>query len=273
MPDRDVSRLVLLAAPAAAFALAFFLTPLARLAVAAGSGPHGLAAYASIVAEPRHFQSMVATLGLAAGVTLATLALATVAGLFLSRHAFPGRGALVAVLTLPLAFPGVVVGFLVIMLGGRQGLVGSLTEALGGGRVVFAYSLAGLFVGYLYFSLPRVILTVMASAEKLDPALEEAARSFGASPARVLKDVVLPGLAPGLAAAGAISFATAMGAFGTAFALAAKIEVLPMTIYTEFTLNANIAAAGALSLVLGAVTWAGLYAARSFAGAPAAAAA
>ncbi len=273
MSNRDLPRLVLLAVPAGAFALAFFLVPLARLAAAAAGGPKGLAAYASVVTEPRHFESMMATLALAVGVTAATLVLATVAGLFLSRHAFPGRGALVAVLTLPLAFPGVVVGFLVIMLGGRQGVIGGLTEALGAGRLVFAYSLAGLFVGYLYFSIPRVILTVMASAEKLDPALEEAARSLGASRARVLKDVVLPGLAPGLTAAGAICFATAMGAFGTAFALAANIEVLPMTIYTEFTLNANIAAAGALSLVLGAVTWAALYAARSLAGPPVAAAA
>lgn len=270
--SRDTHRLILLALPVAVFALAFFLVPLARLAVVAGQGPKGLAAYASVVTEPRHFESMLATLGLAVAVTFSALALATVAGLFLSRHEFPGRQTVIAMLTLPLAFPGVVVGFLVIMLGGRQGLIGSITQALGTGKVVFAYSLAGLFVGYLYFSIPRVILTVMASAEKLDPALEEAARSLGASPARVFKDVTLPGLAPGLTAAGAICFATAMGAFGTAFSLAANIDVLPMTIYTEFTLNANIAAAASLSLVLGAVTWSALFLARSFAGAPAAAA-
>ena len=89
-------------------------------------------------------------------------------------------------LTFPLAFPGVVIGFMVIMLAGRQGLIGEVTQALTGEKLVFAYSIAGLFMGYVYFSIPRIILTVMAAAEKLDPELEEAARSLGASPWRVL---------------------------------------------------------------------------------------
>ena len=63
-----------------------------------------------------------------------------------------------------------------------------------------------------------------------------------------------------------------MGAFGTAFTLGAGIDVLPMVIYTEFTLNANIAVAAALSVVLGLITWAVLAAARSATGAGVAAA-
>ena len=67
-------------------------------------------------------------------------------------------------------------------------------------------------------------------------------------------------------ASGAIAFATAMGAFGTAFTLATDIDVLPMLIYTEFTLSANIATAAALSVGLGLVTWAILAFARCYAG-------
>ncbi len=85
-------------------------------------------------------------------------------------------------LTLPLAFPGVVVGFMVIMLAGRTGLIGELHLRSSARPLVFAYSIAGLFTGYIYFSIPRVILTIMAAAEKLDPALEEAAKSLGANP-------------------------------------------------------------------------------------------
>jgi putative spermidine/putrescine transport system permease protein len=112
----------------------------------------------------------------------------------------------------------------------------------------------------------------MATAEKLDPKLEEAARSLGASTLRVVLDVILPGLKPAFISAGAICFATAMGAFGTAFTLATRIDVLPMVIYTEFTLQANIAVAAALSLVLGLVTWAALAVARTAAGSTVAAA-
>ena len=89
---------------------------------------------------------------------------------------------------------------------------------------------------------------------------------MGAPPHRIVIDVLLPALAPALIAAGAIAFATAMGAFGTAFTLATDIDVLPMVIYTEFTLSANIAMASALSVVLGLVTWILLLIARSLSG-------
>ena len=252
--------------PVALFALAFFVVPMGRLAVVGASGEDGLAAYASVLANSRHREVMFATLALSLAVTFATLVLATFAALFLGRHRFPGRAALVAMLTFPLAFPGVVVGFMVIILAGRQGVIGTLTDAVGLDKVVFAYSMGGLFVGYLYFSIPRVLLTVMAAVETIDPALGEAARSLGARPHEVLRDVTLPALGPALLASGAIAFATSMGAFGTAFTLATDIDVLPMLIYTEFTLQANFAVAGSLSITLGLVTWIALAIARHLGG-------
>lgn len=263
---RDRAWLVGLMLPSAAFFLVFFALPLGRLLLVGASGDLGWGAYAAAVTEPRYLRSMLSTVLLSAAVTAATLVISGVAGVFLARQQFPGQRLLTALLTLPLAFPGVVIGFMVIMLGGRQGLVPAVTEALTGERLVFAYSMAGLFIGYIYFSIPRTILTVMAAAEKLDPQLLEAARSLGASPWQQLRDVLVPGLQPALLVAGAICFATAMGAFGTAFTLATKIDVLPMVIYTEFTLQANLAMAAALSFVLGGVTWAALAFARSLAG-------
>jgi putative spermidine/putrescine transport system permease protein len=143
----------------------------------------------------------------------------------------------------------VVVGFMVIMLAGRQAsALHHLALRRVAGVCLFA---GGLFVGYLYFSIPRVILTVVAAAEKLDPSLEEAARSLGARPWQVVLHVVLPALLPALISSGAICFATSVGAFGTAFTLATNIDVLPMTIYNEFTGYANFATAASLSIVLG----------------------
>jgi putative spermidine/putrescine transport system permease protein len=252
--------------PLAVVVAAFFVLPMSRLVIAGAGGSNGLAEYAAILLEPRYRSTLFNTILLAAATTAATLVIATISGLFLQRHRFPGRSLLVAMLTLPLAFPGVVVGFMIILLAGRQGLIGAMTQALFGSKQVFAYSLDGLFLGYLYFSIPRVILTIMAAAEKLDPSLEEAARALGAGPWAVHRDVVLPALAPALIAAGAIAFATAMGAFGTAFTLATDIDVLPMLIYTEFTLSANVATAAALSVGLGLVTWAILALARSYGG-------
>ena len=139
--------------------------------------------------EPRYRATLINTVLLAAATTVATLITATIAGMFLQRHRFPGRAVLIAMLTFPLAFPGVVIGFLIILLAGRQGLIGDLSNRLFGEKLVFAYSIYGLFLGYLYFSISRVILTIMAAVQKLDVGLEEAARSLGASPWAVQRPV------------------------------------------------------------------------------------
>ena len=251
---------------------AFFVLPMAQLVAVGADGPRGVGAYLAILTEPRYRATLINTVVLAAATTIATLVIATIAGLFLQRHRFPGRTVLIAMLTFPLAFPGVVVGFLIILLAGRQGLVGAITQAMSGEKVVFAYSIFGLFLGYLYFSIPRVILTIMAAVQKLDMGLEEAARSLGATPWGVQRDVVLPALVPAFVASGAIAFATAMGAFGTAFTLATNIDVLPMLIYTEFTLAANFSISAALSIGLGVIAWAILALARSLSGGTVAAA-
>jgi putative spermidine/putrescine transport system permease protein len=269
---QEIPNLTVSVLPVFIILLAFFVLPFARLVAASFGGAQGPAVYAAVLTDPRYLSSLVSTVILALAVTFTTLLISGIAGVFLDRNRFPGRSIVVAMLTLPLAFPGVVVGFMVIMLAGRQGAIGEIAKLVSGRNLVFAYSIAGLFLGYVYFSIPRVILTVMASAEKLDRSIEEAARSLGASSWRVVVDVIIPGLMPAFVSAGAICFATAMGAFGTAFTLATDINVLPMTIYTEFTLRANIATAAALSVVLGAITWIVLAIARTAAGSTVAAA-
>ncbi|MEH3023734.1 MAG: ABC transporter permease [Pseudomonas oryzihabitans] len=254
-------------APASAFLLAFWLLPLAHLLVL-GARPDaaGSSGYWQVLTSAGYLSGLAQTVALAAVTTLATLLVAGIAGCFLARHAFAGRSLLVALLTFPLAFPGVVVGFLIILLGGRQGLFAGLGRSLVGEPWVFAYSLFGLFLGYLYFSIPRVILTVMAACETLDTSLEEAARSLGAGLFAVVRDVLIPGLTPALLSSGALCFATAMGAFGTAFTLGTRLAVTPIAIYDTFTNFANFGVAAALSVVLGLVTWLVLLLARRLGG-------
>ena len=220
--------------------------------------------YFAVLTNSRYLQSLVSTVSLSLVVTLLTLLLGAMAGIVLARQAFKGRQLLLSMLTLPLSFPGVIIGFFIILLGGRQGLVADLTEWAGFGRTTFAYGLTGLFLGYLYFSLPRAIATYTAAASAMDAQLEEAARSLGASRWQVACDVWLPELAPTTMACGAIIFATSMGAFGTAFTLASKFEVLPITIYNEFTNYANFALAASLSITLGLITWLVLFVTRQF---------
>lgn len=246
--------------PALIFFGVFWLLPVIRLI----GLPYeqGMSAYFVVLTNPRYLESLFNTLILSIVVTIATLILGCAVGIFLAKHQFRGRQLLLSLFTLPLSFPGVVVGFFIIVLGGRQGTIANITQALGLGRVSFAYGIFGLFLAYLYFSLPRAIATYTAAAEAMDAQLEEAAQSLGASPWQIVKDVWIPQLMPTTLACGAITFATSMGAFGTAFTLASKFEVLPITIYNEFTNYANFALAASLSLSLGVLTWIVLFISR-----------
>lgn len=248
--------------PALVLFAAFWLLPMVLLAMLPARD--GWATYFVVLTEPRYLKSLLQTTALSLAVTVASLALAAAVGLYLGTRRFNGRQLLLSLLTLPLSFPGVIIGFFVILLGGRQGLFADFTDWLSGTRITFAYSVAGLFMAYVYFSLPRAITAFTAAAESMEPQLEEAARSLGAMRWQISRDVLLPALFPAAFAAGAILFATAMGAFGTAFTLASRFEVLPITVYNEFTNYANFAVAASLSIALGAMTWGVLFIARRY---------
>jgi putative spermidine/putrescine transport system permease protein len=261
------SKWMWLTLPALLFFSAFWLLPFARLLQIGMQNDRTTqhSGYWTVISQPNYLLSLLNTVLLSLAVTLVTLVIAAIVGCFLARQRFAGRGTLLALLTFPLAFPGVVVGFLVVMLAGRQGLLAQISMSLVHERWTLAYSLTGLFIGYLYFSLPRAIVTLVAASEKLDRSLEEAARSLGASQWRITWDVIVPGLQPALLSTGALCFATSMGAFGTAFTLGTDLAVLPLTIYGEFTNYANFATAAALSVVMGAVAWLALMLARRLA--------
>lgn len=246
--------------PAIVFFAAFWLLPAVTLV--ALPAQKGWETYLLVLTNVRYLESLLNTLWLSVTTTLVTLVLGAAVGIYLARRRFRGRQALISLLTAPLAFPGVIVGFFVILIGGRQGTFAGLTSSLGMGRMTFAYGVIGLFLAYLYFSLPRAIASYTAAAEAMDPQLEEAARVLGATRWQITRDAWWPQLLPTTVACGAIVFATAMGAFGTAFTLSSQFEVVPITIYTEFTNYANFAVAASLSIALGLVTWGVLYLAR-----------
>ena len=105
--------------PLLIFAIAFLALPLVRLFIVSGEGSAGWAVYLDILRKPRYLNTLVLTVLVSLATTFAALAVSTTAGMFLVRNRFAGRGTVLSVLTLPLAFPGVVIGFLIILLGGR----------------------------------------------------------------------------------------------------------------------------------------------------------
>ena len=175
---------------------------------------------------------------LAAATAVLAIGLALPAAFALSRHRFRGLMALSAFWTLPLSLPHVAIG------------VGML-------KLLQAFTAIPPFLGMLsvhvVLVLPFSIALLQASVEQLDKAQEDAAASLGASaPARFLW-VIMPGLAPGLVAAGIMSFLISFGEVTvTSFLTTARMTTLPVRIYAEasFSLEPTVHAVSAILIVV-----------------------
>jgi putative spermidine/putrescine transport system permease protein len=166
-----------------------------------------------------------------------TISLALPAAFALSRYRFPGLTGLAAFWMLPLSLPHVAIG------------VGML-------RLLQAYTALPPFMGlvavHVVLGLPFAISLLHASVEQLDKAQEEAAASLGANGLRRFLLVILPGLAPGLAATGIMSFLLSFGEVTvTSFLTTARMTTLPVRIYAEstFSLEPTVHAVSALLIV------------------------
>ncbi len=259
---RVVARAALLLLPLLIVLLATLLIPLAVLVAMGLRGSTGaltLENYAAILVNPRYRSGLLNSLLLSLLVSGATVLGSGALAFTLVRDAVPGASYLRAALNFPLSFPGIVVGFMTIILFGRTGLLPSLSEQLLGLRALqIAYTLPGLFLAYLYFELPRITLTLTTALEQIDPRYEAAARSLGARPVQTFGLVLLPLLRRSLLSSSALAFATSMGAFGTAYTLAQRITILPIQIYDAYTVSFEFELASALAVVLGLITLATL---------------
>jgi putative spermidine/putrescine transport system permease protein len=251
-------RAVLLLLPLLIVVFALLLIPLAVLALMGLRGENGaltLDNYLAVLLNARYRNGLLTSLTLAASVSAVTVVGSLSLAYTLVRDRLPGVVLLRALFTFPLSFPGIVVGFMTIILFGRTGIVPSLSEQLFGVRLgQIAYTLPGLFVAYLYFELPRITLTLTEALEQIDPRYEAAARSLGASPWQTFWLVLVPALQSALISSAALAFATAMGAFGTAYTLAQRISILPIQIYDAYTVSFEFELASAMAVVLGLIT-------------------
>ncbi len=152
----------------------------------------------------------------------------------LARTRFPGHGLLNGVVHLPLVLPPVVVGYMLLVLLGRQGPLGRALFEWFGVTLPFTWHGAALAAGVMAF--PLMVRAMRLSLEAVDRRLEAAARTLGAGPAAVFLTVTLPLMAPGILAGVILAFARALGEFGATITFAANIpgetRTLPLALYS-----------------------------------------
>ena len=152
----------------------------------------------------------------------------------LARCRFPGKILLDGLVHLPLVTPPVVVGYLLLIVLGRNGWLGRLFYDWFGITLTFTWK--GAAVAAAVMAFPLMVRAIRLGIESVDRRLEEAARTLGATPARSLLTVTLPLAAPGLLTGALLAFARCLGEFGATITFVSNVPVqtgtAPPEIYT-----------------------------------------
>ena len=151
----------------------------------------------------------------------------------LAKKQFVGKSIVESIVHLPLVLPPVVIGYLLLVMMGRQGVIGSwLNDVFG---IVFSFSWKGAALACVVVALPLMVRSIRLSLETVDSKLEEAAATLGASPLRVFFTITLPLMIPGIITGTMLSFARSLGEFGATITFVSNIpgqtRTLPSAIY------------------------------------------
>ncbi|MDP5085773.1 MAG: molybdate ABC transporter permease subunit [Yoonia sp.] len=182
---------------------------------------------------PQEWTAIFLSLRVALVATLAALPLAVWIAYVLARKSFPGRQLLNGLVHLPLVLPPVVTGYLLLVVFGQQGPIGGFLQQTFGISFAFRWTGAALAAGIMAF--PLMVRAIRLGFEAVDPGLEDAALTLGASRGRVWRSVTLPLVLPGILAGSVLGFAKALGEFGATITFVAAIpgqtQTIPTAIY------------------------------------------
>lgn len=217
------------------------LIPLVAIIVTAGEG--GWGGYVNVLRSDQTWAAVQLTVTQSLIVTAVNVVVGTIIAWVLVRDRFWGQSVLNVIIDVPFALPTIVAGLVLLSLYGPQsplGLEWANTER--------AVTLALAFV-----TLPFIVRTVQPVLEELEADVEEAAASLGANRATIVRRIILPSLAPAIAAGAALSFARAISEYGSLVLLSGNLpfrtEVVSVRVLS-FIENGNAQSAAALASVM-----------------------
>ena len=183
--------------------------------------------------SPEEWNAVALSLRVSVWATLISLPFGIATAMLLARGRFWGRQVLNGIVHLPLILPPVVTGYALLLTFGRKGPVGALLERYLG--LTFAFQWTGAVLAAVVMSFPLMVRAIRLAVEAVDPKLEQAASTLGASRLWVFLTVTLPLILPGVIAGLILAFAKAMGEFGATITFVANIpgrtQTLPSAIY------------------------------------------
>ncbi len=183
--------------------------------------------------SPGEWQAIALSLRVSFWSMLLSLPFGILVAHVLARREFWGKQVLNGLVHLPLILPPVATGYLLLLTFGRKGAVGQYLDQWFG--IVLAFRWTGAVLAAAVMAFPLMVRAIRLSIEAVDPRLEQAAATLGASPFWVFLTVTLPLILPGVIAGAVLGFAKAMGEFGATITFVSNIpgqtQTLPSAIY------------------------------------------
>ena len=229
-------------------------------AVAAHGLSAGLGAFLEDLTAPLAVEALGLTIGAAIVMTVLNAIMGTLTAFALVRYTFPGRGILDAVIDLPFAIPTLVTGVMLVALYGPQTSVGSWLASRG---IPLVYAKPGIVLALLFVCFPFVVRTVQPVLHGAELTQEEAAWTLGAGGWTTFRRVILPVIGPASLTGSMLSFARALGEFGSIIIVAGNIPgrtlTAPVYLFQQVE-GDNTRAASAISVALLALSFTTMWA-------------
>ena len=239
------------------FAAPLVLTGLLSVHAFLASGTYGPALttenYADALSDPYYREVFLRTYGVALATTVVSVVIGAPEAYIIHRMQPRWRGLLLLVVIGPLLVSAVIRTFGWMVIIGNSGLLNRILLGAGliGRPLGMMFTSGAVVLGLVHVLTPFLVLSVWASLARLDPAMERAAVSLGASRITVFFRVVLPNVAPGLLSGSLIVFCLAASSFATPLMLGGqRIPVMSGAIYTEFLSTLNWPLGAALAVLL-----------------------
>jgi sulfate transport system permease protein len=226
----------------------------------------GASEWWAVVTSPRVVAAYKLSIWTSFASSVANVVFGLLVAWVLVRYRFPGRKLVDALIDLPFALPTAVAGIALVAIYSQHGWVGGYLERFG---IKGAYAPLGIVIALIFIGLPFVIRTVQPVLEDLEPELEEAAACLGARRLKIFIHAILPELRPALMTGFTLSFARALGEYGSVVFISGNMpmrtEVAPLLMMTkleqfDYAGAAAIAAvmlimSFAILLVINVITW------------------
>lgn len=187
-----------------------------------------------LILTPLEAEALRLSLWVSLWAVAGSLPMGILAAWVLARGNFPGKTLLDGLIHLPLVLPPVVIGYLLLVLLGRKGMLGEpLYRAFG---ISFAFDWKGAAVASAIVAFPLLVRAIRLSIEGVDQGLEAAARTLGAGPTRVFFTITIPLVVPGILTGVILAFARSLSEFGATITFVSNIpgetRTLPLALYT-----------------------------------------